>query len=387
MNHKVIVVVTSTRADYNYFRLILKKIIESSSLTLSLLVTGSHLLESHGKTIEIIKKDNIPIASVIEMYDENNSSRSALGKAVGKAVFNFAEVLNEIKPDLLLVLGDRYEALAAVIAASTLLIPIAHIHGGDNISYGQVDEQVRHSITKFAHIHFPATKKSAERIKLLGEEEWRIFSFGTPSIDHVHQETFLSKKQICRKYELDEKKDIVICIQHPYTIKPEKSGEQMRITLKVLNDLNLQCVIIYPNNDPGHVLIINEIHKHEENSNFKIFKNIEFLDYFSLLKQGSLLIGNSSSGLIESPTFKIPVVNVGNRNRGRESAENVIDVPHDYNAIRNAILKALSNEFKEICEKVKNPYGNGTASENIVKKLEDLEINKKLLIKKLTYNV
>jgi len=387
LNIKNIAVVTSTRADYNHLRLILKKIIESPSLTLSLLVTGTHLLESHGKSIEIINRDKIPIARVIEMYDENDTSKPALGRSIGKAVTNFTEALYEIKPDLLLVLGDRYEPFAAVIAASTLLIPIAHIHGGDNVLQGQIDEQVRHSITKFAHIHFPATEKSALRIKLLGEEDWRIFLVGSPSIDYIYQTTFLNKKEICEKLGLDGNNDIIICIQHPYTIEPEKAGEQMSITLQVLKDLDLENVIIYPNNDPGYKLIINEINNFKRYPNFKIFKNLDYIDYYSLLKNGDLLIGNSSSGIIESPIFKLPVVNIGNRNRGRETTENVINVSHDYKAIKNAVLRALSNEFKELSKKIRNPYGDGTASEKIIKILEKLEINKKLLIKKLTYKI
>lgn len=387
MKTKNIAVISSTRADFSYLRLILKKIIQSKSLKLSLLVTGMHLLKKYGMTIDFFEKDDIPIKKVIEMYDENDLSKTSLGKAIGKAIINFSDAFYEIKPDLLLVLGDRYEALAAVIAASTLLIPIAHIHGGDNVSQGQVDEQIRHSITKFAHIHFPATEKSAERIRKFGEEEWRIYHIGSPSIDHVYQETFLSKEEICKKLGLNENQNIIICLQHPYSIEPNKAGEHMEILLNVLKDLGLQCVIIYPNNDLGSDLIIKEIKKYENYSKFKIFKNLEYYDYYSLLKNADLLIGNSSSGLIESPIFKLPVVNIGDRNRGRESAENVINVPHEYNAIKKAVIKTLSKEFKNNCQNVKNPYGDGNASERIVKILENLKIEKKLLIKTLTYKV
>lgn len=387
MKEKNIAIVSSTRADYNYFRLIIKKILQSKSLRPSLLVTGTHLLKSHGKTVQAIRNDGIPISSIIKMYKENSFDKTELGKAIGRGIINFTEELNKIHPDLLLVLGDRYEPLAAVIAASTLLIPIAHIHGGDNVLFGQMDEQIRHSITKFAHVHFPATEKSAERIRRLGEEEWRIHQVGSPSIDHVYQESFLNKTQICEKLDLDVDQFLIISLQHPYTQEPEKAGEQMQITLKVVEDLNLSCVIIYPNNDPGNNLIIEAIQNYENYPKFKIFKNLDSLDYYSLLKNADLLIGNSSGGLIESPIFKLPVVNIGNRNRGRESAENVIDVPHEYEKIKKAIIKGLTGEFKEICKKVINPYGDGKASERITKILEDLEINKKLLTKRLTYNI
>lgn len=387
MKKKNIAVVTATRADYNYFRLIINKIRNSESLNLSLLVTGAHLLESYGKTIDVIKKDGIPITNVIEMYDEKDTSVGSQGKAIGRGIISFTKILSNLCPDLLLLLGDRYEPLAAAIAASTLLIPIAHIHGGDNVTRGQTDEQVRHAITKLAHIHFPATQKSAERIKLLGEEEWRIFNVGSPSIDHLSQMEFLNKQDICKKLELDKNRKIVICIQHPYIIEPELAGEQVKITLKVLKDLNLMCVIIYPNNDPGSNLILKQIDNYKEYSNFKIFKNLDYYNFYSLMQNADLLIGNSSAGIIESPIFKLPVVNIGDRNKGRETGENVIHAIHDYDEIKNAVIKALSKSFKDLCKKVKNPYGNGTASSQIVKILEKIEIDKKLLIKKLTYKV
>ena len=200
---KNVAVISSSRADFNYFRLILKKIIESKYLKLSLIITGNHLLENYGMTKNLIQKEKIPLTKIIEMYDQNDSSILALGRAIGRAIIKFTEAFNELKPDILLVLGDRFEALAAVIAASTFLIPIAHIHGGDNVSQGQIDEQIRHSITKFSHIHFPATVKSAERIKLLGEEEWRIHMVGSPSIDYLLCEKFFNKKEICEKLSLD----------------------------------------------------------------------------------------------------------------------------------------------------------------------------------------
>lgn len=387
MKKKHICVVTSTRADYNYFRLILRKIISSRLLKLSLCVTGTHLLEKYGKTISYIKNDNIPIAKIIPMYTEDTVAEGNMGRAVAKGIEYFTEAFIDLKPDLLLVLGDRYEPLAGVIAASTLSIPIAHIHGGDNVFRGQIDEQIRHSITKFSHLHFPATEKSAKRIKLLGEEEWRIHKVGSPSIDHFFLEIYLKKSEICKEINLNPLEKIVICLQHPYTFEHEKSGEHMKITLEVLKELKLQSVIIYPNNDPGSHLIIEEIKKKKDESNFKVFKNLGHFEFYSLMQNVDLLIGNSSAGMIESPIFKLPVVNIGDRNKGRESADNVINVGYNYNSIKKAIKKTLSENFKKKCENIKNPYGDGKASERIVKILENLEINEKLLIKQLTYNV
>lgn len=385
MAEKQICIMTGTRAEYGYLKIIIEKIINSKKLSLSLIVTGMHLLKEYGHTIDLIQKDNIPITKIIPMYDENDSSNSALGKAVGSSIIKFTESLIELKPDVLLVLGDRYEPLVAAIAASTLKIPIAHIHGGD-VS-GTIDESLRYAITKLSHIHFPASSKSAKRIELMGEEKWRIHMVGSTTIDNILHEKLLNKQEICKEFELNESEKIALCVQHPNVYESEIAGEQMKITLQVLRDLNLQVIIIYPNNDIGSELIIEEIKKYKAHPKFKIFKNIQRKIYLSLLKNVDFLIGNSSSGLIESPIFKLPVVNIGDRNKGRETADNVIDVIHDYDEIKNAIKKALSKDFRDLCKIVKNPYGDGKASERIVRILEDLKIEKKLLIKKLTYKV
>lgn len=382
---KQICIVTGTRAEYSYLKIIIKKIINSKKLSLSLIVTGMHLLKEYGYTIDLIKKDNIPITKIIPMYNENDSTNSALGKAVGSSIIKFTEALIELKPDVLLVLGDRYEPLVAAIAASTLKIPIAHIHGGD-VS-GTIDESLRHTITKLSHIHFPASPKSAKRIELMGEEKWRINMVGSTTIDNILYEKLLSKQEICKEFELNESERIALCVQHPNVYESEIAGEQMKTTLQVLRDLILQIIIIYPNNDSGSELIIEVIKEYETHTKFKIFKNIQRRIYLSLLKNVDFLIGNSSSGLIESPIFKVPVINIGDRNKGRETAENVIDVNHDYDEIKNAIKKALSKEFRDLCNIIKNPYGDGKASERIVRILEELKIEKRLLIKKLTYKV
>ena len=380
-----ICVVTGSRADYNYLKLIIEKINKSPKLNVSLIVTGMHLLKTHGYTIDLIKKDNLPIARVIPMYDENEPTELKLGEAVGSSIIKFAKSLNELNPDLLLVLGDRIEPFVAVIAATTLKIPIAHVHGGD-IS-GTLDETIRHAITKLSHLHFPATLKSAERIRLLGEEEWRIHMVGSPTVDLILKESLLKKEEISQKLGLNATDSIVLCIQHPNVFESDRAGAQMKVTLQVLKELNLQTVIIYPNNDLGSQLIIEEIERNKGTPNFKIFKNLARIDYLSLLKSADLLIGNSSGGLIETPLFKIPVVNIGTRNKDREKGDNVKNVDYNHDEIKNAVQKALSADFKKICSAVVNPYGDGTASGKIVKIFEDLEITEDFLIKKLTYKV
>lgn len=382
MVNKKICIVTGSSSEYGPLKLLIKKIDISNKLSLQLLVTGMHLLKKYGETINEINKDGFKIAKVIPMYSENGFTERNLGKAIGNAISNFTDVFIDLKPDILVVTGDRFESLASVIAASTLSIPIAHIHGGDSVPDGQIDEQIRHSITKFSHLHFAATKKHAKRIKQLGEEDWRIRVVGAIAMDSIFQEKLLNKKEICEELSLDPLRKIIICSQHPYTYEANKAGEQMRITLDVLKKLELQSVILYPTIDSGSQLIINEIEKDSEIPFFKIFKRLERKNYLSLLKNADILIGNSSSGILETPIFKIPFINIGNRNRGRELSGNVIDVNSDFDSINTAIFTALSQEFKEECNKVENPYGDGTASNQIVNILEELSIDQKLIRKK-----
>jgi UDP-hydrolysing UDP-N-acetyl-D-glucosamine 2-epimerase len=382
MNIKKICVVTGSSSEYGPLKLLMKKIDKSEKLSLQLLVTGMHLLKKYGETINEIEKDGLKITKVIPMYTEDGFTEKSLGKAIGIAISNFTEAFTDLKPDILVVAGDRFEPLTSVIAASTLSIPIAHIHGGDSVPDGQIDEQIRHSITKFSHLHFAATKTHAKRIKQLGEEDWRIKVVGAIAMDSIFQEKLLNRKEICNELGLDPLRKIIICSQHPYTYEVDKAGEQMRITLGVLKNLELQSVILYPTNDSGSQLIINEIEKEKDTPNFRIFKRLERKHYLSLLKNADILIGNSSSGILESPIFKIPFINIGNRNRGRELAENIIDVNSDFDSIKIAIITALTLEFKEKCKNVKNLYGDGTASSQIVKILENLLINQKLIRKK-----
>ncbi len=387
MSKKKICIVTGARSDYAYLKPIIEKIERSTKLEMFLVVTGIHLLEEHGNTFETIIKDGFHITKIIQMYDPKEKSKLRFGKSVGKAIINFTDCFNEIKPDIVLVLGDRYEPLAAVIAASTLSIGIAHIHGGDNVYKGQIDEQIRHAITKFAHIHFPATLKSSKRIILMGEEPWRVNMFGSPTMDGIREPEKLSKEELFKELQLNPTERTVLCVQHPYIVESNKAGEQMAMTIQILKDLNIQSIIIYPNNDPGSELIIDEIELNKNIPNFRIYPDLDRSIFLSLLNHVNLMIGNSSSGLIETPFFKLPVVNIGDRNKGRESAENVINVPHNYDDIKKAINKALSDEFKTFCQKVENPYGEGKTSEQIVEFFEKLKIDKDFLIKKLTYKV
>ncbi|CEG12898.1 UDP-N-acetyl-D-glucosamine 2-epimerase, UDP-hydrolysing [groundwater metagenome] len=382
MNKRKILYVTGTRADYGLMRSVLENIKQHPLLELEIVATGMHLMKEFGYTIHEVESEGYKINRINVTYEKDDKESMAI--FIGKFIQKFAEKIRDIKPDIIMVLGDRGEMLGTAIVGSYLSIPVAHIHGGEITS--TVDEFTRHAITKLSHIHFPATKKSAERIIKIGEDPNRIFIIGAPGLDSILNHTFHSKEEICNLLDLDTKEPILIIVQHPVTIYAEVSNKQMRETLEAIKDLEKQTIVIYPNADAGGRKIIKVIQEYKKFPFIHIIKNLEHDNYLSLMKNADVLIGNSSSGIIEAPSFYLPVVNIGTRQEGRERAENVIDVDHNKDEIIKAIEKALYNEeFKDKVKKCKNPYGDGKAGERIAKILSKIEINNKLLQKKLSY--
>lgn len=381
-----IAVVTGTRAEYGILKPLLEKIVESNDLELNLMVTGLHLLEKYGLTINEIKKDDFRIDAKIQMYPSDESNPSYYGKGLAIGTEGFTEVLLQIKPDILVVSCDRLEALAAALAAATLRIPLAHIHGGDKTDSGHIDESIRHSITRFAHIHFPATDESANRLIKTGEEPWRIFKVSALGLDSVINQEPISKENLAKKLGINPDDKIIVCVFHPVHLEKELAGKQMHEILEAIKKLKMQTVIIYPNNDAGSQDIIEEIEKCRGLPFIKFFPNLSHIDYISLLKYADILVGNSSSGIIEAPSLKLPVVNIGSRNVGREHADNVIFVNAKKEDIIRAIETALyDKEFREKVKRCVNPYGDGKASERMVNVLSTIKIDKRLLQKKITY--
>lgn len=382
MNKRKILYVTGTRADYGLMKSVLENINNHQMLNLEIAATGMHLMEDFGCTINEVEKDGYKVHKIKATYEKDDKESMAI--FIGEFIQKFTEKTKEINPDSILVLGDRGEMLGAAITGAYLSIPIAHIHGGEVTS--TVDEFARHAITKLSHIHFPATEKSAERIKKLGEESWRIFTTGAPGLDLILNRKFSSKKEICKSIGLDSKEKILMVVQHPVSIYADTSGKQMKETLEAIRKTEKQTVIVYPNADAGGRKIIDVIEKYRKFPFIHIFKSLEHNSYLNLMKNADVLIGNSSSGIIEAPSFCLPVINIGTRQEGRERAENVIDVSHDKDEIIKAIKKALYDEdFKVKVKGCKNPYGDGKAGERIAKILSKIEINNKLLQKKLTY--
>jgi len=382
MKKRKILYISGTRADYGLMRETLFSIKKHPKLNIELVVTGMHLMPEFGRTIKEVKRDGFRIHEIKALYkkDDKESMASFIGKFLGL----LANRIKKIKPDMVLLLGDRGEMLAGAIAGAYLTIPVAHIHGGEVTT--TVDEFARHAITKLSHLHFAATQKGAERIIKMGENPWRVFKVGAPGLDGIFNQKLFSKKEIAQKYRLDLSKPILMVLQHPVTVEAEEAGKQIKETMEAVKELSYQTIVIYPNADTGGRKMIKVIEKYRKYSFIQIHKNISHKDYLSLMKVANVLIGNSSSGIIETSSFHLPAVDIGQRQEGRERAENIIDVGYNMAKIKTAIKKAIyGKKFRKKVEKCKNHYGDGRTAERIVSILSKIKIDKKLLDKKIAY--
>ncbi|KZM55116.1 UDP-N-acetylglucosamine 2-epimerase [Aeribacillus pallidus] len=380
---KKIVVVTGTRADYGIYVPLLKKIEKDPVLELGLIVTGMHLSPIYGYTINEIKADKYKIIGTIDILLQGSTSAN-MARSIGLGIIGMTQVLETNQPDLLFVLGDRGEMLAAAIAASHLNIPVAHLHGGE-VS-GSIDESVRHAISKLSHIHFPATAKSAERLKKMGEDEWRIHQVGALRLDTILKASLPSFEEVRDKYGLGfiEKNNYFLLVYHPVTTEVHSLKDQIKNVLDALIKHQKPIICILPNSDYG-TEEITAVYNEYKQSNIKFIKNFNHLDYLTVLKHSLALIGNSSSGIIEAASFHVPVLNIGNRQKGRERSGNVVDVTTALEDIEKGLNQVLSESFRQSVSKVSNVYGDGKASDRIVKRIKDLIIDDTILNKIIAY--
>jgi len=372
-----ILYISGTRADYGLMRNTLKHIRNKKGLQLKIIATGMHLMEDFGKTVSEIRRDGFDVSTIDATY--LGDDRESMAAFVGKLIIKLTIEMQKNRPDMILLLGDRGEMLAAAIVGTYLSIPIAHLHGGE-IS-GNVDDRVRHAITKLAHIHLPATEKSAKRIKAMGEESWRIHVVGAPGLEEIIGRKQPPKKEVFSKFSLDEKKPIIVVIQHPVTTEIEDAGRQMKTTLEAVSAFDANRVVIYPNADAGGRKMIKFIEEYSKRPGFTVYKSIEHSDFLTLLKYADVLVGNSSCGLIEAPSFHLPAVNIGTRQTGRERAKNVIDVGYSKGNIIKAIRLTISKEFRKKIRKCKNPYGDGKTAKKVVNVLMGLRLDDRLIQK------
>lgn len=371
MMKRKICVVTGYRSDYTKIYPVLKKIKESETLELILVVIGAHLISGFGSTIEQIKKDGFEISAQLKMNVEG-ADPSTMAISIGLGIIQITPILNLFKPDVVLVCGDRYEIFSAVVASAVNNYPVAHIQGGE-VS-GTIDESFRHSITKLSHIHFPSTALSAERIIKMGEDSKFVFNVGCPSIDYIKQCPILSRKEILEKWRINDQPYILV-MQHSVTTEYEQGFGQMIETLEGIHLSKNKCIVAFPNPDAGSDNVRFAMREYEkkykgESIIIDYFKNIPFEDYLSLLFHADCLVGNSSSGIREAHIFGVPVINIGTRQNGRERTTNIIDVGYDRKEIYNAIKKYSGNKI----DIDSNVYGDGTASIQIVEILEKIDL-------------
>jgi UDP-hydrolysing UDP-N-acetyl-D-glucosamine 2-epimerase len=360
----------------------MKAIANDPGMRLSVVVTDQHLYERFGRTVEEVEQE-FPIAAAIDMEQRGDSNRDR-ARAVGTCLAKSADVLAGLAPDVLLVIGDRGEVFAACIAAHNLRIPIGHIQGGD-IS-GSLDEPVRHAITKLAHIHFPSTEASARRIVAMGEEPWRVHVVGDTHIDQIFLGRITPPGELRDRYQLPDADPCIIVLQHSDSADAASSRTQMAETVRAVLSFGLRTLFVYPCSDQGFEGIITEIEAAKDLPGVTVHKNIPASDFAGLQAIAGCLVGNSSAGLIEAPYFALPAVNVGARQTGREHTANVLHVPYDCASIRAAIEKALRDEdFRARCRTLSPPFGDGTAYRRIAAVLAGVELDERLLNKRMTY--
>jgi GDP/UDP-N,N'-diacetylbacillosamine 2-epimerase (hydrolysing) len=377
---KKIVYITGTRAEYGVMRDLLREMNHHPSFDLSLIVTGMHTSETYGNTVSEILQDNIPILASL---DHNPVSTLAdMARTLGDLIIRITDVLEKNTPDIVLVTGDRNEALAGAIAGMHLNTLVAHISGGDTTTGGHIDEITRHVISKYAHIHFPASPAAANILEQMGEDPGRIFVVGNPGVPTKYQLDLIRKVAFGSKYGLDLALPVLIVLQHPCSNGAEDAGRQMRETMEAIKDLDLQTIVIYPNNDAGSSEIIEVIEQYRMHPRIQIHQNLPRDDFLVLMAVAGVIVGNSSAGLIETPAFSLPAVNIGIRQGGRERSENVLDVPHERQPIKEAIIKALyDKDFREITTHCQSPYAKENAEQRIIEILTSLKISESLLRK------
>jgi len=371
--------ITTSRADYGHLYWPLRELADAEDIELKLIVLGSHLSPEFGYTIQEIDKDGFEIAARIECLLSSDTD-VGMAKTIGNATLSLADLLGCMRPDLLLLIADRYEVLAPASVALALRIPIAHIEGGE-ISEGAIDDAVRNAVTKMSHLHFTSTNAARRRIIDMGEEEWRVHWVGAPSLDHLRRTPLLNREQTETRLKLKLNQPTILVSCHPVTIAQDTLHETDAL-FAALETLSDQLVFCYPNADAGSRTLVDRTMSFLQGRNAgQVFTNLDPRTYWSLLRQVGVLVGNSSSGIMESASFSLPTVNVGIRQQGRERPVNVLDAAPQMESIVDAIRRAKSSEFRQSLEGMLNPYGDGHASERIVQVLMTAPPSKELLMK------
>lgn len=376
-----ILLVTERRADYSKFKPILTEIKKSKHLDYYLIVTGTHLLKSHGYTINEIRRDGFKITSTFQMHKKTKKDTGAeMVKTFGRAVINLSKEIEKRKPDIILSGFDIGASLAAAIAGAHMNIIVAHVEGGDVT--GTIDESIRHATTKFSHIHFTSNELARQRVIRMGEKPDHVFVVGNPALDKILQIKNIPQKELQREFKIDFNKPYIIMVQHTVTSEIDEVDKNILKTIEAIKELDIQAIAVYGNADAGS----KKISKILKNTKIRQYSTIASEMYINLLKNSSALVGNSSSGIIETPFLHIPSINIGTRQQGRGNPDSVINVGYNKNEIKKAIEKAINDKvFLKKVKNCKSLYGDGNAAKKIVKILEMINLETIPVQKKLTY--
>jgi UDP-N-acetylglucosamine 2-epimerase (non-hydrolysing)/GDP/UDP-N,N'-diacetylbacillosamine 2-epimerase (hydrolysing) len=374
-----IAAVTSSRADYCHLYWPLRELAAHPDVELQLIALGPHLSPEFGCTAQEIEKDGFPIAARIECLLSSDSD-VGMAKTIGLATLGLADCLDRPRPDLLLLIADRFEMLAPASVATALRVPLAHIEGGE-ISEGAIDDSIRNALTKLSHVHFTSTELARRRVLAMGEEEWRVHRAGAPSLDHLRRSPLLSPAQVETRLGIEFAHPRVLIGYHPTTIARDPTREADAL-FAALASVPAQLIFCYPNADAGSRALIDRTRSFlQQLGRGHVFVNLDPVVYWSLLGAVDLLVGNSSSGIMEAASFALPAVNVGIRQRGRESPRNVLHCDADAAAVRERIAMAMAADFRQSLRGMENPYGDGHAAERIVSVLVSVPLGEELLIK------
>jgi UDP-hydrolysing UDP-N-acetyl-D-glucosamine 2-epimerase len=380
---RTIAVVTVGRSDYGIYLPVLRKIRQRAGLKLHLIVAGMHLSPAFGHTLDAIEADGFEIGDRVEISPLSDSPE-AIAKSMGLGTIGYAEALERLRPDILLLLGDRFEMHAAAVAAVPLKIPIAHIHGGE-LTYGAIDDSLRHSITKLSHLHFVSTAEYGRRVAQMGEEAWRIVVSGAPSLDNLRDTKLLGGADFERRFGVPGGRDFLLVTYHPATLEAAPVEQNFQEVLSALEASESMILFTLANADSGGQVINRMIRDYVENHpKARLIENLGTQGYFSAMSLAAAMVGNSSSGIIEAASFHLPVVDIGTRQQGRTAGPNVLNSGNSRVGILRAIKKAQSAEFRRKIASASNLYGDGKASDRIVEKLESVQIDNNLLIKKFS---
>lgn len=378
--------VTGIRSEYDIMSSVFRAVVDHPSLELEVAVTGAHLADAYGYTVKEIRADGFVIADEIESLINSDRASSRV-KGLAIQLQGLIQTVCRMRPDFVLVLGDREEAMTTALIGAYMNIPVAHVGGGDRV-VGNVDDQVRHSVTKLAHLHFVTNQESYERVIRLGEQAFRVHNVGNPGLDRVLGTPSLTASELSTRlgFSVEDGEPLILVIQHVISSEIDQAYWQMKQTLEVVKEMGIKTVLSYPNSDAGGQQMIRAIGEYKGLPFLYTAKNIPRVEFVSLMRRASCMLGNSSAGILEAPLLKLPVINVGNRQKGRLHAENVEFVAHDTSAIRAAVQRAVyDSTYREAVRRCKNPYGDGRSSPRIAEFLASIPIDEKLLIKDITY--